>query len=70
MISDASGKPILQFIAIQRRDSGEWAIPGVRQVTFDKFCAVVLKILAIYEAQSANTQQIENLRDNFLIDDP
>ncbi|ELU07292.1 hypothetical protein CAPTEDRAFT_36208, partial [Capitella teleta] len=23
-----SGKPILQFVAIQRRDSGEWAIPG------------------------------------------
>lgn len=23
-----TGKPILQFVAIQRRDSGEWAIPG------------------------------------------
>ena len=23
-------KPILQFICIQRSDSGEWAIPGVR----------------------------------------
>lgn len=23
-----TGKPILQFISIQRRDSGEWAIPG------------------------------------------
>lgn len=22
------GKPVLQFVAIQRRDSGEWAIPG------------------------------------------
>lgn len=22
-------KPLLEFIAIQRRDSGEWAIPGV-----------------------------------------
>jgi ADP-ribose pyrophosphatase len=25
----SSGRPILQFVAIQRRDSGEWAIPGV-----------------------------------------
>lgn len=24
-----TGKPILQFIAVQRRDSGMWAIPGV-----------------------------------------
>lgn len=23
-----SGKPILQFVAIQRKDSGEWALPG------------------------------------------
>ena len=25
----SSGKPLLQFIAIIRGDSGEWAIPGV-----------------------------------------
>lgn len=24
-----SGKRILQFVSIQRRDTGEWAIPGV-----------------------------------------
>ncbi len=24
-----TGKPILQFVAIQRRDTKEWAIPGV-----------------------------------------
>jgi len=24
------GKPVLQFIAIQRKDTKEWAIPGVR----------------------------------------
>lgn len=27
-INKCSNKPILQFVAIQRRDSGEWAIPG------------------------------------------
>lgn len=25
---ERTGKPVLQFVAIQRRDSGEWAIPG------------------------------------------
>ncbi len=25
-----NGKPILEFVAIKRRDNGEWAIPGVR----------------------------------------
>lgn len=28
VLHPSSSKPILQFIAIQRRDSGEWAIPG------------------------------------------
>ncbi|XP_028168488.1 ADP-ribose pyrophosphatase, mitochondrial isoform X1 [Ostrinia furnacalis] len=26
--TDSSNKPILQFVAIRRRDSGEWALPG------------------------------------------
>lgn len=25
---EKSGKPIIQFVAIQRKDSGEWALPG------------------------------------------
>lgn len=28
VIHETSGKPILQFVCIQRKDSGEWAIPG------------------------------------------
>lgn len=24
------GKPLLEFVAIKRRDTGEWALPGVR----------------------------------------
>lgn len=27
-VNEHTGKAILQFVAIQRRDSGEWAIPG------------------------------------------
>ena len=27
-VDKQTGKPVLQFVAIQRRDSGEWAIPG------------------------------------------
>ena len=23
------GKPVLQFVAIKRKDTGEWALPGV-----------------------------------------
>lgn len=26
-----NGKPVLEFVAVQRRDTGEWAIPGVGQ---------------------------------------
>lgn len=28
IIDKESGKPVLQFVAIRRRDTGEWAIPG------------------------------------------
>lgn len=28
VLNEDSNKPILQFVAIQRRDTGEWAIPG------------------------------------------
>jgi len=29
IISDpGSGRPVLEFVSIQRRDTGEWAIPG------------------------------------------
>jgi len=30
----ASDKPILQFVSIQRKDSGEWAVPGVCDVLY------------------------------------
>ena len=30
VIHESSGRPILQFVSIQRRDNNEWAIPGVR----------------------------------------
>ncbi|CAF4073969.1 unnamed protein product, partial [Rotaria sordida] len=29
-------KPILEFVAIQRKDNKEWALPGVRKVLLDK----------------------------------
>ena len=25
-----NGKPVLQFVAIKRKDNGQWAIPGVK----------------------------------------
>ncbi len=30
MLDLVSKKPILQFVSIQRKDTQEWAIPGVR----------------------------------------
>ena len=24
------GKPVLEFVAVKRKDTGEWALPGVR----------------------------------------
>ena len=30
----SSGRPVLQFVAIQRRDTSEWAIPGGKQTIF------------------------------------
>jgi len=28
-------KPILEFVAIQRRDTKQWALPGVRELVFE-----------------------------------
>ena len=25
------GKPVMEFVAIRRKDTGSWAIPGVRE---------------------------------------
>ena len=36
MHSKTSGKPILQFVSIKRRDTKEWAIPGVRKILNQK----------------------------------
>ena len=29
---ETTGAPILQFVSVQRRDNGEWALPGVSSV--------------------------------------
>lgn len=26
----SDGKPVIEFVAIKRKDTGQWAIPGVR----------------------------------------
>ncbi len=30
IMTDETGKRVLEFVAIQRRDNSQWAIPGVR----------------------------------------
>ena len=32
------GKPILEFVAIKRKDTGDWAIPGVSKKKKKKSC--------------------------------
>ena len=40
---EVSKKPILQFVAIQRRDTKEWAIPGVNfLIFFSVYCIINL----------------------------
>ena len=36
------GKPVLQFVSIQRSDNKEWAIPGVRGVTYRPYQVYVV----------------------------
>ena len=46
VVKHSSGKPILQFISIQRADTNQWAIPGVSDVTdlslFSMYCLSAL----------------------------
>ena len=37
VFNQTTSKAILQFIAVMRRDSGEWAIPGVKLFVFINF---------------------------------
>ena len=38
-------KPILQFVAIQRTDSGEWALPGVKSFRSNLECITSMFLL-------------------------
>ena len=39
-----AGKPVMEFVAIKRKDTGDWAIPGVK-ITF----SVILLLSSIME---------------------
>ena len=34
-----NGKRVLEFIAVQRADSNQWAIPGVRKLLYTIYCS-------------------------------
>ena len=34
-IVEKEGRQVAQFVAVQRRDNNEWALPGVSETTFD-----------------------------------
>lgn len=57
-----TGKPILQFVAIERKDCQEWAIPGgmvdpnedVSQTLKREFCEEAINSLSLTDAQKKN----------------
>ena len=45
------GKPILEFVAIKRKDTGDWAIPGVSKKNYASpkiFCMCYWLFLAVF----------------------
>ncbi|XP_045606104.2 ADP-ribose pyrophosphatase, mitochondrial isoform X1 [Procambarus clarkii] len=65
-----SGKPILQFVCIQRRDSGEWAIPGGMVDPGERVSATLQRefqeeALNSIEMTHEQKQQIEQKLNNF-----
>ena len=39
-ISLRGGEPVLEFVSIQRKDNGQWAIPGVRLASSLLLCVI------------------------------
>ena len=44
------GKPILEFVAIKRKDTGDWAIPGVRKQKKSCLTKIFLHVLLAFPA--------------------
>lgn len=69
-INKNTEKPILQFVAIQRRDSGEWAIPG-GMVDPGETVSITLKrefmeeALNSLEKDNAEREELEKSIENF-----
>ncbi|KAG8431211.1 hypothetical protein GDO86_019237 [Hymenochirus boettgeri] len=69
VIDGTSGRPILQFVSIQRRDCGQWAIPGgmvdpgelVTATLHREFCEEALNSLDSREEQTESQKKIEEL---------
>ncbi|XP_005093921.1 ADP-ribose pyrophosphatase, mitochondrial isoform X2 [Aplysia californica] len=72
VVKDANGKQILEFIAVQRRDNGEWALPG-GMVDAGEVVSITLKrefgeeALNSLEANDADKKAIEaSINDLFM----
>ncbi|KAM4698187.1 ADP-ribose pyrophosphatase, mitochondrial isoform 2-T2 [Rhinophrynus dorsalis] len=69
VMDPASGKPILQFVAIQRKDCGQWAIPGgmvdpgelVTATLRREFCEEALNSLESTGGEKETEDKIQSL---------
>ncbi|XP_014237368.1 putative nudix hydrolase 6 [Trichogramma pretiosum] len=60
-VNEITNKPILQFVGIQRRDSGEWAIPGGMVDPGEKV-TVTLRREFMEEAMNTLEKSVEELK--------
>ena len=59
-----TGKPVLQFVSIQRRDTGEWAIPGGMVDPGEKVSVTVKRefMEEALDSTGANKDNVEELK--------
>jgi len=65
VVKDAtSGKPVLEFVSIQRKDTGEWAIPGGMVDPGEKVSVTVKRefMEEALDSTGSNKDSIEDLR--------
>jgi ADP-ribose pyrophosphatase len=59
VVLDASGAPIVEFVAIKRKDTGEWAIPGGMVNRGEFFSATVMRE---FGEEAMNTLELPDAR--------
>ena len=63
LVAEESGKPVLEFVCIQRRDTGVWAIPGGMVDPGEKVSATVRRefMEEALDSTAAGRENVEEL---------